>query len=196
LQVIRAAFPKTHRADVDAVLALLPAHDYDPSIGGTPNERGRWAIIEAEIVQAIGRIGNPVIETRASESLSPDQAQILACLYSRHVDGWVREQQITRVLAVEAPWTPMFILQLLGEYVIEIGAAVWERSGALDLSTFKAFGEANPDFIAVTCEQIVSYWACYYSSIKLVNYPAYQVMRFMGLWLGNPGKRWISREKP
>lgn len=56
--------------------------------------------------------------------LTAAQQLILACWMSRHHDGRVRQQALSLVLEANAPWTIPFVIQLCGEYVIEIGSDV------------------------------------------------------------------------
>ena len=191
--LLRRAFPERVREDVDAVCELMPGSRFSPVMGGTSKGRGGSVRIGGEAVQTIGRLYNPVLETLHTGALPPDRAQMLACLYSRHADGFVRERQLPLALNTEAPWTPLFVLQLLGEYVVEIAATVERHLARLDQSAFVAFRDANPDFVALTCERVVSYWRCYYASTRLVDHPPYRVMAALDLWTGHVGGRWVER---
>lgn len=191
--VVRGAFPASALNDLEVVLQVLPpgdANNSDPAIAGTKNERGRWVVIEDQRVQTFYRMYNASLIPRP-RGLTADQIQILGCLYTRHHDGFVRERYIDDLLSVPTAWTPMFVLQLLGEYVVEIAAALRNRIAKLDPASFTAFGEVNRDFVVVTCERIVSYWLCYYTSMALAEYPAYQVMKDLDLWDGRQGGRWL-----
>lgn len=48
------------------------------------------------------------------------QARIHACLLSRHHDGHLRQRQIERLAGVSQSWVVLFLVQLCGEYVVEI----------------------------------------------------------------------------
>ena len=47
-----------------------------------------------------------------------------AAIYSRHPDGRVRQRALGTLLDFDEPWTAPFIMQLLGEYVIQICADI------------------------------------------------------------------------
>lgn len=146
--MVRGAFPASAQDDLEVVLHLLPPGDYnsDPRLAGTGNERGRWAVIENQRVQAFYRIYNASLSPRP-RGLTADQIQILGCLYTRHRDGFVRQRYIDDLVSVPTAWTPMFVLQLLGEYVVEIAAALKDRIAKLDPASFTAFSEVNRDFV-------------------------------------------------
>jgi hypothetical protein len=190
--VIRGAFPASAQRDLNVVLELLPRGEYeaDPGIAGTTNERGRWVVIDGQTVQAFDRIYNSPL-SRPLPGLTDAQLQMLGCLFTRHYDGFVRERHLDYLLSMPTPWTPMFVLQLLGEYVVEIATSLKDRISILDRDAFVAFRDANRDFVVVTCERIVSYWLCYYTSMALAEYPAYRMMKELGLWDGHQGARWL-----
>ena len=112
-------------------------------------------------------------------------AVAVACLYTRHNDGFVRQKALQRVLASELPWTIPFVLQLLGEYVIEICADILRYAQAdlaqrpVMLRQLHSFAKANPDFIVLTQERATSYWACYYRGTHLYRdtYPGLVALR-------------------
>jgi hypothetical protein len=75
--------------------------------------------VVGERVEIPYRIYNPL----PSIDLAQEGSQVavaIACLYTRHNDGFVRQMALRRVLGSNEPWTVPFVLQLLGEYVIEI----------------------------------------------------------------------------
>jgi hypothetical protein len=190
--LLRRAFPERVREDVDAVCDLIPPSRLNPVTGETWKGRGGSVRIDGEAVQTVGRIYNPVLETIPAGALPPERAQLLACLYSRHANGFVRERQLPSIFDTEATWTPLFVLQLLGEYVVEIAAAIDQHLARLDRSAFIAFRDTNPDFVALTCERVVSYWRCYFASTRLVDHPPHRVMASLDLWTGREGRRWVG----
>lgn len=89
-------------------------------------------------------------------------------MYSRHHDGYVRHKFVSRILASEDLCIIPFVVQLLGEYVIEICADV-ERFVRQSLPTrptllqgFATFLADNPCYTALTEQRAASYWSCYY----------------------------------
>lgn len=97
--------------------------------------------------------------------LTPDERLVLACWMSRHHDGRVRQRALSLIFVSNAPWTIPFVIQLCGEYVIELGEDVLaflnrELPGRPDLQrAYKQFAHENPQFISLTEQRAASYWA-------------------------------------
>lgn len=113
------------------------------------------------------RIYNPEPERSAEDALSPDQQAILACLYTRHHDGRVRERRLKEVVTSDADWVVPYVVCLIGEYVVEIAADIHEALSHLDTGdhrrdTYKRFVQANPAFIDLVEARAMSYWSCYH----------------------------------
>ena len=90
----------------------------------------------------------------------------MACWMSRHHDGRVRQRALSLIFASasNAPWTIPFVIQLCGEYVIELGEDVLAFL-ALELpdrpvlqEAYKRFSHQNPQFISLTGQRAASYW--------------------------------------
>ena len=79
-------------------------------------------------------------------------------LGTRHWDGHVREECARLLLPSRDPWTPAFVVCLLGEYVIEIIGAIAEAFDQLDADAFAEFARANPAFMATARRRATSYW--------------------------------------
>jgi len=163
------AFPSGVRASLSDALAHLPTSDYAPLGSITSSNWHEWPAITVlgEPVEIPDRIYNPV----PPADLAPKGSLValaVDCLYTRHHDGFVRQRAIRRVLAFEEPWTVPFVIQLLGEYVIEICEDI-RHYAETDLPRrphmvreFQSFAANNPDFIMLTRQRATSYWECYY----------------------------------
>lgn len=97
--------------------------------------------------------------------LTPDERLVLACWMSRHHDGRIRQRALSLILASNAPWTIPFVIQLCGEYVIELGEDVLAFL-TRDLPdrpvlqrAYKQFANENPQFISLTEQRAASYWS-------------------------------------
>jgi hypothetical protein len=90
---------------------------------------------------------------------------VAAGIYSRHHDGFVRQRWLGALLDADEPWVAPFIIQLLGEYVIEICGDI-ERFARTSLSAMhqhlSVFLTGNRCFAALTRQRAISYWSCYY----------------------------------
>nr|WP_202501609.1 hypothetical protein [Streptomyces sp. SID5785] len=158
---MEAAFPAHLADDVRCVLAVVPESTLAPVQPFAVDVQGETVLVPSRIypdepaAPAVGR-------------LTPVQQVILHCLYSRHHDGRVRQRHVERILPSNAAWVAPFVVQLAGEYVVEIIDAV--RRGLPELVTpgsdqCRLYGEflaRNPAFLALTERRVVSYWDCYY----------------------------------
>lgn len=184
-----AAFPAALEADVRAVLALMPREEYPP-VG--------WftVVVQGENVTIPARLYNAEPTRSAEAGLSPVQAAILGCLYSRHHDGFVRQRRIEQVIAVAEPWVVPFVVQLVGEYVLEILMAI--RRGLPDIAVagsvqqllYGGFLQANPEFFARTERRVVSYWSCYWRSLyaEFWTYPGADLLELLRSGARPPGR--------
>ncbi|MER5430663.1 hypothetical protein [Streptomyces sp. NPDC002588] len=156
-----AAFPSRLAGDVRSVLAVMPVAAISPV------EPFRVEV-QDETVTIPSRIYHGEPETGMEGSLTGAQQLILHCLYSRHSDGRVRQRRLERIVASSEPWVVPFVVQLAGEYVVEILEAIRKELPGLDVPNSFArglYGEfivRNPSFFARTERRVVSYWDCYY----------------------------------
>jgi hypothetical protein len=63
--------------------------------------------------------------------LTSRQEELLDCLLTRHHSGFVRQEHLGRIVCCNHDWTPPFVVQLVGEYVIEILSLIRENSQIL-----------------------------------------------------------------
>jgi hypothetical protein len=113
-----------------------------------------------------------------STSLSQMQRELLACLLTRHHDGFIRHANMIKVLDCDREWVPPFIIQLVGEYVIEIVHSIRDRVNCLNPDLYKAFLMANPAFYGITKARVMSYWNCYHREQRREDYAGFQVLGF------------------
>lgn len=168
-EALARAFPPSLQARLLPTLRDLPSSDVAPTGSITLSNSGKS--VELSV------LGEPVdvphrIYSRAPTNGTPLEGSVdataVACLYTRHHDGYVRQRALQHVLRSGEPWTVPFIVQLLGEYVIEICDDIYRfaetelpnRPG--HLRAVGAFADENPDFINLTRQRATSYWSCYY----------------------------------
>ncbi|MCS0630322.1 hypothetical protein NX786_13345 [Telluria mixta] len=87
---------------------------------------------------------------------------VLACLGTRHYDGYLRQQCLRYLLRSEACWVFPYIVQLAGEYVVEIADEVAEGIVDRDSSSIAEFVRQNSDYLATFGRRVTSYWNEYY----------------------------------
>ncbi|MER6442400.1 hypothetical protein ABT275_39720 [Streptomyces sp. NPDC001185] len=158
-----AAFPAEFAVDLETVLAVMPASPLGPINPFSVVVAGQDMSIPARLYH-----DEPPADVVAS--LSAHQRQLLHCLYSRHCDGWVRQRHLAEIVRSVDPWVLPYVVQLAGEYVVEILAAILDELrdlAAPENPGHLAYGQfilENPLFFARTQRRVVSYWDCYYRS--------------------------------
>ena len=69
-----------------------------------------------------------------------------------------------------------YVVQLLGEYVVEISSLILDRltaQSSFSWPSYREFVGANGGFMALTEQRAVSYWSCYYRhAFARAEYPA------------------------
>ncbi|MFF8975090.1 hypothetical protein [Streptomyces sp. NPDC014995] len=156
-----AAFPHQLANDVRAVLAVMPQALIAPVSPFSVYVGNEAVAIPYRIYQS-----EPPVDV--VRSLTGVQQAILHCLYSRHSDGLVRQRHLEQIAGSDEPWVVPFVVQLAGEYVLEILESI--QHGLSDLTSKRsvhrlAYGDfiaRNPGFFARTERRVVSYWSCYY----------------------------------
>jgi hypothetical protein len=153
------AFPAALRPAV-AALTALPAWDPGHNVGAFD------VMLNDELLSIPSRVYffQSVLWDIGGER-TPLERDIAWCLGTRHHSGRVREQCLRRMLAAPQPWMAPFIVQLIGEYVVEIVEPI-----ATALPTFApemqaalaAFVRDNPRYLNTIDSRTVSYWMCYY----------------------------------
>lgn len=124
--------------------------------------------VQGETVAIPSRIYNEQPSADSERPLTGTQQLILHCLYSRHSDGRVRQRHLEQIVASGEPWVVPFVVQLAGEYVLEIIEAIGRGlpglavPGSAQRRVYGEFIALNPAFFARTERRVVSYWSCYY----------------------------------
>ncbi|MFF8883136.1 hypothetical protein [Streptomyces flaveolus] len=156
-----AAFPRQLADDVRVVLSVMPEARIAPA---SPFP----VYVGDEAVAIPYRIYQDELPTDMVRSLTVVQQAILHCLYSRHCDGLVRQHHLEQIASSDDRWVVPFVVQLAGEYVLEILESI--QHGLSDLPSklsaqrlaYGDFIARNPRFFARTERRVVSYWSCYY----------------------------------
>lgn len=107
-----------------------------------------------------------------------DTALIALCLGSRHHDGHVREYCVRRLLDVDEAWTVPYVVQLLGEYVVEIIHPIHEKLIDEVEAKYLSFYTENTKYCEYLRCRAVSYWNEYYRPrfANLKQYPAVEAL--------------------
>ncbi len=174
-----AAYPAYLAEDVKTALAIVPLSKHEPHINIEPVKFG------GELFYIPSRVYFPEPLLQTFDVLSNTQKTIIATLYTTHHDGFVRERWVEKIIGEPHIWVAPYVLQLLGEYVLEIMNVLARRIDELKEDHYQKFIQENPDFCVMTCRQIVSYWDCYFrrsSSPRFTDHVGYRVAKEIGLW--------------
>ena len=137
-------------------------------------------------VEIPARQYHEAMDAPARSRLTSTQVGVAACIYSRHHDGRERQAWLPTLLTFDDPCASPFIVQLLGEYVLEIVSEVEStlRSMSPAASIFgrlTAFVQTNAPFVALTRDRARSYWWEYhtYPHATFADYPAARALDFL-----------------
>ncbi len=99
--------------------------------------------------------------------------RVAQCLGTRHFDGFTRERCLRMLIRCEEPWVVPFVVQLLGEYVLEIVQVIDANLESLNAQLYGDFIRANSRYFGTQERRVVSYWNEYYRGRypKLSAYP-------------------------
>ncbi|MGI4718391.1 MAG: hypothetical protein ACRYGO_12825 [Janthinobacterium lividum] len=166
------AFPSMRRSAVREVVALVsvgerhvPRHAFVVNVDGETLRIPYRLYYDPELLRQ---------ELNKSESAA---RHILLCLGTRHCDGYLRQECLQALLECEASWLTPYLLQLAGEYVVEIAEDVANAIGERSPATLQAFALENPSYLATLDRRVASYWNCHRHAYPDRNdYPGAKVM--------------------
>jgi hypothetical protein len=164
------AFPTSLRNEAEFAISVLPTNRY--GVGNfTVRVNGEAVLIPYRVYHDPASI--------KTDKLSIRQRNLVDCILTRHHYGFVRQKYLTQITGSNYTWVPPFVIQLLGEYVVEILRVIEANLGNLDKALYVEFLRANPDFLALTEQRVISYWDCYYRfSCRKEEYPGFRAVHF------------------
>lgn len=112
----------------------------------------------------------------ANKNLTNDEVLILACYFTRHNDGHIREKYLKTLIKSRNYFTTPFIVQLLGEYVQEILQIIKDNLDNNLLDNLGKFKTENPKFFQETSDRVISYWDCYHRNIPKKDFVGFQII--------------------
>lgn len=164
-------FPAALQPAATALGRALPLEELAPSV------RGFKVLVLGEAFSAPYRVHcRPTVLQAVIARSAGETRQLAVCLGTRHCDGYLREECLRELLAMDCPWAAPYIVQLLGEYVIEIVEVIASAVSTLsvvDAARYFQFALENPASMATTQRRATSYWNCYHRGRfpKLCAYP-------------------------
>ena len=181
---IRAAFPFNLSPNVDVVLDIVQRHPLRPDRDAIAMGNLLSFKVGTEFLHIPSRQYYLEPKLDSVKTLSVIEQTILACLFTRNYDGFIRQKYLEKIVTQNEEWVIPYIFQLVGEYVVEITNIIWTNLENLDKPRYINFGRENPRFMDLTRRRVLSYWAEYYRSQynNFADYPGYKVLNALGLW--------------
>lgn len=145
--------------------------------------------VTGELVTIPYRLYGPEPESAAVAALSSTQRTMLQCLHARHHNGYVRQRYLCQLIGNVHPWVAAFVVQLIGEYVVEIVIDIHEylvgvqAPGSAARPVYGGFAAENPKFLELTYQRARSYWNCYHRAAYAArrDYPAFEVLESLSI---------------
>lgn len=168
------AFPARLKDDTLVAVAALPEAFHQPS-------QPFHVRVNAELLSIPYRVyhDEPRIDVGG---LSVLQRQLISAILTRHHDGYVRQKHLAAIVAINEDWVPPFVIQLVGEYVIEILLDIEANIHNFDTNLYAYFLRRNMDFLDLTEQRVISYWNCYFRSRRRDDYVGFRLLGYLKRW--------------
>lgn len=175
------AFPEDLRGSVRAVLEATSREQF--ALPRSLDDIG-LVTLNGERLRIPARIYRAEPDWSRVRSRKLVERSITACLYTRHHDGYVRERALAHLPPVEEPWMAPFVIQLLGEYVIELVERAAMRIEGSPKAAYVVFLRENAGFLGLTTQRATSYWKEYHRQRfwKREDYPAFPALATLLRW--------------
>lgn len=155
-EMVLLAFPKSLKKDLFELMRRISVHTLHSTTWTFPVQ------LNAELISIPVRIYWEEHRLMEPRDLTEIQKTALSCLLTRHHNGFVREKHLKLIIDSKHYWVQPFIIQLIGEYVIEIIQHIQNNFSDLNKMNLTKFINENPEFWDLTKNRIISYWDCYY----------------------------------
>lgn len=196
---LRHAFPSGCEAGVNASVRLFPnaevysAYDFDVSIAGEGiripgrfiyDGTGTLSRHYSAHWEDAKQFAKDLHKWFASASIGERQRIILACLLTRHSNGFVRETFARDVVCVAEMLVAPYVLELVGERVCPIINVVSSHLESVDPDIYAEFAKENREFVDLTRQRVISHWSELHRKEfpSFRQYPGFQVLDALGLW--------------
>ena len=181
-------FPTFLSVDVEKVLSIMPLTDeiFVESFGSryeiknAIHSENVEIKIHSETIVLTDRLCFAEPKPELENNLTDTQKQILNCIYTRHLNGYIREKRLKNLLNFDHEWILPFKLQLLGEFVIEILFELDKHITDKNIKQLKQLTLDNKKYWQQTKSRMVSWWDADYRHRNYKNikdYIGYKIMK-------------------
>jgi hypothetical protein len=174
------AFPSSIRRDMlhlASKLNLICKFDPTPPIK---------VIVYGEALYVPGRIYYTKQNLMMGTKLTEAERIAVNAYYTRHHDGYVREQCLRRILTNKENWIVPYVVTLVGEYVIEILDVIYKYKDKLEKEIYRAFIQENKEYMFLIKQKVTSYWNYYYlGKYTKEEYVGFKILKYFDEILEN-----------
>ena len=156
LEIIQKAFPVEIREEINSLLTKFAVETKFSTKGFEVILTGQEKL---EIPQ---RVYYKSPDSLTNSKFTPKEQEILNCLFSRHDNGFIRQESVRNIIGSNNNWTVPYIVKIIGEYVIKILNDINTSFEIINKSNLISFVQQNPEFYNRTRSRVGSYWDCYF----------------------------------
>lgn len=166
-----SSFPSTVKDEITSINKVLTLH------GNLPQSDFYEVSFNKEILYIPYRIYYQIPDC---SEFTKKQNEIIDCYFTRHHNGFIREDKLKRILLSGHSWTVPYVFQLLGEYVYEILEVIYKDLDKLKIDDYLAFINENRTYYQKTRDRMISYWDAYYRRKQghLKDYVGYKIFNY------------------
>lgn len=169
--IIINCFPQSLRSDVEKVIDVIPSNKNILLANGKIHKSNNLIhdnlqkfLLNDEILNIPSRVYFNEPAEIDEKALTERQQLILNCIYLRHHNGFIRQKRVDKIIGSKEDFVIPFIIQLLGEYVVEILYVLDQNIKDEDIKFYKNFILQNEKYWQKTKSRLISYWNEYYRS--------------------------------
>ena len=168
-----AAFPTCVREAAAEVLPFITAGQFHP-----PSSNSYRVLVDGEALDVPRRVYYDADRVREAANRDDVLGRIALCLGTLHHDGFLREECVERLMHDDHSWVVPFIINLVGEYVLEIIIRIERAMPLVDGRVYGDFLICNPTWFSTIERRVVSYWDVYYRTAfpQFAAYPGARVV--------------------
>ena len=170
---LKKSFPKTLENEIDKLFSLIRIDSEHNAIWGYE------FYLKNNPLEMPSRIYWEEHKILGTIDLSKNLSTMLACILTRHHNGYVREKYLKEIIHKNEYWTIPYLVQLLGEYVVEILDFVWNNFTLINSIHLAEFIQENELYWDKTKQRITSYWECYhrYKNLPKEDYVGFKLIK-------------------
>ncbi len=151
------AFPSSLKFDATFVAKLLPYNEYPLHNYGKSEVE-----VDNESFTIPYRVWFDKFLLVKKVILSKQQKTILACIYSRHYDWYVREEMLRKLILSDEAYVIPYIIKLAWEYVVELLTIIDSWIHESNIAEYNKFYKNNQAFFKEIESRMASFWDRFY----------------------------------